>query len=220
MNPTPSSDQDAITPPQDAPEPTSVFLQRLVDEHQHDHLSFGDLMHAMHEKGFAFLMLFMVLPNCIPIPIPPGGSTVFSVPVLFLAVQMAAGMHYPWLPAWLRKRGLSRNSVVLMVQKFMPFLRRLEKVLKVRYTFASPRTMERLVGAFSLLFGLSIAVPLPMTNFPPGVGILVMSLGLLSRDGLAVIIGMVIGTLGCIFTTLLLLLGTHAVEAMLGMTLQ
>ncbi|MCA9423307.1 MAG: exopolysaccharide biosynthesis protein, partial [Nitrospira sp.] len=49
-------------------------------------------------------------------------------------------------------------------------------------------------------------LPIPLTNFPPGWGILIMSLGLLSKDGITILIGMIIGTIGVGITMIILVL--------------
>ena len=73
---------------------------------------------------------------------------------------------------------------------------------------------ERLVGFFCLVFSLSIAVPLPLTNFIPATGIAIMSLGLLSKDGITVIAGMIVGSCGVTLTTVLLIFGKKALEGL------
>jgi len=42
---------------------------------------------------------------------------------------------------------------------------------------------------------LSVAVPLPLTNTVPSFGIATMAVGVLTRDGLAVLFGALVGTL-------------------------
>jgi hypothetical protein len=50
------------------------------------------------------------------------------------------------------------------------------------------------IGFFLCLFSASILVPLPMTNTVPGFGVALASFGLMQKDGLMVIGGMVIGS--------------------------
>lgn len=195
----------------------SQVLQGVVDGHQADTISFGDLMVALHERGFGLLMMVFVLPNCVPVPIPPPLPTVFSIPLLFLSIQMLIGRETPWLPKWLENKRIKRVTLAKMVELIAPKLRKVERILRPRFSFASSRKGERAIAAFWVLFSLSIAVPLPMTNFVPGVGILVMSLGLLSRDGLVIGAGICVGLGGVAITTGVILLGHKAVMAILGM---
>jgi hypothetical protein len=198
--------------PQEEFDPVSTALEKVARRYdQSSRVSLGELMHALHERGFGLIMALLVLPNCVPIPIPPGGSTIFSIPLLFMSVQMLAGRPHPWIPKWLANKTLSRDFISGAVSKAAPRLRWLEKFLRPRIAFLSSKTGERIIGVVWLLFSISIAIPLPMTNFLPGVGILVMSLGLLSKDGYVIIIGVLIGVFGLFVTSLVLTIGTAAV---------
>ena len=54
--------------------------------------------------------------------------------------------------------------------------------------------MDRVVGLALVLFSASILMPLPATNTVPGFAVVLVSMGLLQRDGLMVILGSVLGT--------------------------
>lgn len=201
-------------------EAASDVLERAVNQHDTDDVSLGDLMQALHERGFGLLMLVLVLPNCVPVPVPPGVSTIFSLPLLYLSVQMLAGLDSPRLPSWLRNKKINRRTLAKIVQAANPKLRKIEILLRPRLSFASTRTGEKILGFFWLLFAISIAIPLPMTNFIPGIGILVSALGLLSKDGLVVLLGIAIGIGGLCVTAMVLILGAQAASAMLGLVSQ
>lgn len=172
-------------------------------------------MHALHERGFGLLMLVLVLPNCVPVPLPPGISTIFSLPLLFLSTQMLMGLDSPWLPGWLHKKKINRKTLAKIISRANPRLKKIEILLRPRLSFASTRTGEKLLGGFWLIFSLSIAIPLPMTNFIPGVGILVSALGLLSKDGVVLLLGILIGLGGIVVTTMVIFLGAQAASALL-----
>ena len=199
----------------DTSEPVSHTLEKMAEHYRSSHrVTVSELLHGLRHRGFAVLMLVMVLPNCVPIPIPPGGSTLFSIPLLFIAIQMLLGRNEPWLPQWLRAKSLEQSSIDKIVRVASPKLRWIEKFLKPRFSFTSGVAGERLVGFIWLIFAISIAVPLPMTNFLPGVGTLVMALGMLGRDGVVTTVGIVIGLAGIAFTTTLLMLGSEFVVAL------
>ncbi len=195
----------------------SEILEEAVEHHQADYVSLDELLYALHERGFGLLLLIFALPNCVPIPVPPGVSSVFSIPLLFLSAQMIYGLDHPWLPQWLEKKKVKRRFLANIISKASPRLKRIEKILRPRWSFASTQTGERLIGIMSFGFAISIAVPLPWTNFVPGVGILIMSMGLLSRDGVVIGIGALVGVIGCCITASILILGFGAVSAVLGL---
>lgn len=196
----------------------SQILEDVVNHHTTDYVTFGELMHTLHERGFGLLMAVFVLPNCVPVPIPPGMSTVFSLPLLFLSIQMVVGLDSPWLPEWLKRKRIKRSTLAKMVEFVAPKLKRLEKVMHPRLSFASSNYGERVIGIFWLIFAISIAVPMIMTNFVPGIGILIMSMGLLARDGVTIIAGITVGLAGTAFTIAVLALGTKAAMALFGLS--
>ena len=195
---------------------SSEILEEAVGTYNSDDVTLEEVFYSLHERGFGLLLMILVLPNCVPIPVPPGVSTVLSLPLLFLSLQMIWGYEYPWLPSWLKRKKLRRSFLANMISKAAPKLKKIEKILRPRLSIASSQTGEKLIGVFTLMFAVSIAVPLPLTNFLPGIGILIMSLGLLSRDGVVILIGAFIGIAGCLFTIAILLLGFQAVSSILG----
>ncbi len=196
--------------------PTSALLEKVVDHHQHDTISIGEIKNAMHERGFGVLMAIAALPLCLPIPAPPGYTTFFSIPLFLFSLQMIWGRDSPWIPKWIARRQIKRKTLAHLVEKAAPMLRKIERLLRARLYFASSATGERLIGIVAFICSLSIAVPLPLTNLPPGYGILIMSLGLLGKDGVTILIGMAVGLLGVGITMGILIAGQTAVLSLLG----
>ncbi len=185
---------------------TSEYLALVVAENKQEIMTVGEIKNSLHERGFGILMALAALPLCLPIPVPPGYTTLFSIPLFIFSVQMILGMSAPWLPAWLEKKQIRRERIEKMLSKASPWLCKIEKHLRPRITYISVHAWERIIGIFSFVFAVSISIPLPLTNFPPGWGILIMSLGLLSRDGVTILIGMIIGTVGVGITMIILFL--------------
>ncbi len=195
---------------------TSDLLEGMMENHTGDTVTVSELKNAMHERGFGVLMAIACLPLCIPAPLPPGATSIFAIPIFILSAQMIWGMDSPWLPQWICRKRIKRSTLALIVVRSMPVLRRIEGILKPRFTFAATRTGEKIIGIFIFVFALAISMPLPFTNLPPGYGVLIMSLGLLSKDGLIILLGMVIGMLGVAFTLYLIWMGKQAAAALLA----
>jgi hypothetical protein len=53
---------------------------------------------------------------------------------------------------------------------------------------------ERIIGAIMVMFCASILVPLPMTNTVPGFAVALASFGLMARDGILVLGGLILGS--------------------------
>ena len=186
--------------------PTSDFLAIVVVEHKKESMTVGEIKNALHERGFGILLAIAAIPICLPVPVPPGYTTIFSIPLFIFSIQMVLGMRVPWLPAWIEKKSIKRESLEKIIAKANPWLKKIEHRMQPRMTYISVHTWERIIGIFAFVFALSISLPIPLTNFPPGWGILVMSLGLLNRDGVTILIGMIIGTIGIGITMIVLVM--------------
>ncbi len=195
---------------------TSDLLERVVKDYQQDRVTLGEIKQSLHERGFGVLMAIAALPLCIPVPVPPGYTTFFAIPLFILAVQMIAGRDTPWLPKWLERKSVKRQTLATMVEKATPLLRKIEKLLKPRINRFGMEWWEKTIGIFSFIFAVSIAVPLPLTNLPPGYGILIMSLGLLGKDGVTIIIGIIIGIIGIIITAGVIIGGAEIISEWFG----
>lgn len=77
-----------------------------------------DFVEALGDRGFAIVLLVLAAPNSLPIPSPPGLSTVFGVPLAFFSVQMMLGRPRPWLPERLMRRTVGRAEFRLVVAKY------------------------------------------------------------------------------------------------------
>jgi len=185
---------------------TSELLENVVVVYRSESISIGEIKNSLHERGFGVLLAIAALPLCLPVPVPPGYTTLFSIPLFIFSIQMIIGMRAPWLPAWIEKKEIKRASLEKLVLKANPWLRKIEKRLQPSLTYISVHTWERIIGIFAFVFALSISLPIPLTNFPPGWGILIMSLGLLSKDGITILIGMIVGTIGVGITMIILVL--------------
>ena len=73
-----------------------------------------------------------------------------------------------------------------------------------------------IIGLSGLAMALCVCVPIPGTNSIPSFGIAVMAVGVLMRDGLAVLAGMVIGLL---WICLLVFLGAEGISMIKDMIL-
>ncbi|MBX9455519.1 MAG: exopolysaccharide biosynthesis protein [Rhizobium sp.] len=189
-------------------------LEDLIHESHGESVTLRTLLHSLRESGFGMLMIVLVLPNCVPIPVPPGTSTIFSIPLLFLTLQLLAGRQEPWVPERLAEKEIRLSFLRAVVSRISVHLRRIERFVKPRMLFVTSPWGERLIGLCWLCFAISIAVPLPMTNFLPGIGILISGFGLLNRDGAVVLAGIAIGFVGIIATILVLTIGGHIVQGL------
>jgi hypothetical protein len=151
----------------------------------------GDLFDRMGERAFGLLLLLLALPCCLPFVY--GLPQIVSLPMLLLAAQMAIGKPSPWLPDNLRRREFSVAAALDVIGRSRRYLKMAEFFARPRMPVVTSVFATRIIGALLLIPTFSIMVPLPLTNTMPGIGVALVSVGLLERDGLFVIGGLVLG---------------------------
>lgn len=192
--------------PNNNEKPTSEYLAQVISEQKNASITVGEIKNALHERGFGIVMAIAAIPICLPIPAPPGYTTLFSIPLFIFSLQMIFGMRSPWLPDWLERKSIEKSTLEKVLAKADPWFKKIEKYMRPRLTNISARIWEKFIGLFAFVFAISIAIPLPLTNFLPGMGTLVMSLGLVNRDGITILAGMLIGTVGIVIAMLFMLM--------------
>jgi hypothetical protein len=171
----------------------------------------GDLLSVLGDRAFSISMLILALPNAVGLGAIPGLSTVFGLPQIVLALQMTIGMERPWLPHWLLERTIARKDLDTMIAKSMPYLLRIEKVLRPRWEVMSSYAGERCLGAVFVVLASVVSLPIPLGNQPPAVGIALISLGLVERDGVFIVFGLIASVLAVAIAAAVVLAGTAAI---------
>lgn len=176
-------------------------------------VSIGDLVEHLHERGFGFLLLILSVPMALPLPVPPGINILLASPLILLTAQQAIGYHQIWLPQWIMRKSIKREKMSIIIQKSIPWFEKLDLIIKPRMEFLTRGMSSNIVGILGLIMALAICVPLPMTNTVPSLGIALMAVGLINRDGLAVIAGALIGIIWVfLLSTIIIFLGTEGID--------
>ncbi len=146
------------------------------------------LRDSLGRRGLAaFLFLLGTLAM---VPLPPGGSIVFGVPVIIVSVQMILQRQVLWLPRRLLERPLSERHLDILEQKILPLLQRAEGYVRPRYWFLPEGSAQALTGLLCIMLAILLMLPIPFGNFPAALGIALLALALLQRDGLLLLIAL------------------------------
>lgn len=172
--------------------PLSQVLHVLANDPIRERISVGDLLATLEDRAIGALLFIFAFPNVLPTP--PGTSAVLGAPLLFLAAQLAFGRQ-PWLPAIITKRSISRDDFQTLIRRIGPWLARAEKLLRPRMSSLALPPMEYLVGLVCLLLAALLVLPIPLGNMLPALAISLIALGVLERDGLWVLAGLVAAAL-------------------------
>lgn len=195
----------------------SALLFHVVEgKDKATYLSIFEILHILKEKGFSLFMILFSFPMAIPLPYPPGFTTILGTPLLFFAFQMLLGREEPWLPEWVGNKKIKVEHLDFAITKALPYFKKLEALLKPRMLFISSDFGKRLIGLMAFACSISIVLPIWFGNAIPSAGIFLLYLGLLERDGLAIIIGYVTSIIGLIIAAAVVMVGVKAFQALIG----
>ncbi|WEZ86079.1 exopolysaccharide biosynthesis protein (plasmid) [Rhizobium sp. 32-5/1] len=142
-------------------------------------LPIGDALALADEASFGFVMLMLALPALIPVPGP--SDMVFGSALAIVALQ---------------NRKASASAFAALQRHTNPMVRRIERIVR-------PGRLKVLTGpALSCVLALpvfapaiAIALPIPFNNIAPVIAVCVIAIGLIERDGMLVLLGILLSLL-------------------------
>jgi hypothetical protein len=180
------------TPAPDAQTPiaTSEVFRRLLAEAPPDHFTLDWLLGRLGKRSFGIIMLLLAI-----VALAPGVSIIAGLLLFIPAFQMILGHAAPAFPQSLAARPLPTRQLTAVVQRAVPALRTLEKVVHPRWPIPHQAT-KRLVGIVVVLLDITLTfTPLPLSNIIPALLIGLISLAYLQEDGLVLSIALALGAL-------------------------
>ena len=173
---------------------TSQILLALASQ-PGERLTVREIMAVLQDRAFSLLVVLLGLPNCLPMP--PPIPLVCGLLLALVAIQILFGREAPWLPRHLMNRSVARTDVERAVGRAVPAFRRLERISRPRMTFLDTPLAMRLMGAVILILSLGLLFAPPFVGqIPLGLAVCLVGLGLVERDGLVVVGGLVVGSIG------------------------
>jgi hypothetical protein len=170
-----------------APFPASVALQRVHEEAPAGHFTLGWLLAGLSKHSFGIILLLLSI-----IAIAPGVSIVAGALIFIPAFEMIAGRSSPVFPRRLAAYPLSTPQLSAVVQRAIPVLRYLEKVIHPRWP-TPPEPTKRFVGVVVAILSTSLVfLPIPLSGVVPAMAIGLIALAYLEEDGLLLLIGLVV----------------------------
>ncbi len=175
-------------------------------------MTLADLVASLGERSFGWSLLVFALINMLPLPF--GTDMITAIPVLVVTVQIALGYEELRLPGFIARRRISRKGFQKLVLRLGPVLRPIERILRPRLARLFARDAERLLGAFLFIVGLALFAPIPLTGYLPAAAIALVGIGLIERDGVAILAGCALGLVAIGVTIGLGMVVFHGAEAL------
>jgi hypothetical protein len=185
---------------------TPPIVQRLRDAAaaiQDERVSMRAMAQAHGPEAHGTLLLLLAMPCLLPVP---GVGTVLGLGMAALAVAMWQGHCAPCLPQRVSELELPRHwaqRVLVGLASAYAVAGRHAKARLSHLAISGRRSATALaVGLMAVI----VVMPIPFGNLLPAVALVFIGLGLVFRDGVAVILGLLMSGVAMVATTGLLLM--------------
>jgi hypothetical protein len=163
--------------PIDPGTPTSTILQNLLLHAPDEMVTLDWLMRHLGRRSFGIILLLLGLLACLP-----GVSAVSGILIAIPAYQMIIARSGPVFPRAFARRSFKKRRLALILARAVPALRFLERFIRPRW-HTPFETTKRVVGGAVLLVGALLFVPIPLSNVPPALTIVLLAFAYLEEDG-------------------------------------
>lgn len=177
------------------PEKTSQLLRQFADQLGGERVSLEDVVASLGDRGLGVLMAIFAVPNIFPAPIP-FGNVIFGIPVIILAVHLMLGWPRLVLPKSIARRSIGASVLKSITPRLAGMLARIEPLLKPRLPAVSTPAAERVIGLICVVLSILSALPIPFGHMVPALALMVIGLGLIEHDGVAILLGAALGIAG------------------------
>lgn len=168
----------------------SHLLISIIDDIQGETITLRELLERCGREGMLMVCAIACLPFLIPVSIP-GVSTVFGAAIVLLAFALFLN-RLPWLPQRILDKRMDAQKLKPVLVKGVNVVGKMDRWLRPRWTGLTTAPMQRLNSAVLVFGGLLLMAPLgliPFSNTVPAVGILLLTVGMMQRDGVFVLLG-------------------------------
>ncbi len=152
-------------------------------------VSMASIRDALGDRSFAALIVFFAALNLIPLP--PPSSAILGLPLVIVSAQLMFGSKRAWLPRFVMENTISAESFRAVMDRLIPRLVSLERMIKPRYWPFWRRRGDRVIGTMCFVLAVIVTLPIPLGNWLPALSSALLGLALVERDGLLFAIGMV-----------------------------
>ncbi len=198
----------------------SETLRALSADLPSDHVTPRLLLERLGEQGMLLLSLIATIPFLLPVSIP-GTSTPFGLLIALVGVGVALA-RVPYLPRFVLEMKLPSARIGPLLTAGAGLFARLERYLRPRWPALSHgATLNRVNGLMLAAAGVMLMAPLPipLSNTFPGWACMLLALGIIERDGVAILAGYVLSALSAAYFALIAWLGVEVFSQLLRWSL-
>lgn len=160
-------------------------------------LTCADLIRLIGPGAHVVALMVFALLNLLPGP--PGYN--FLIALAMVALSVAMLMRRPIeLGKWSERIRLPIKIIQKLLDVLALIVRWAARVSQPRWRALTSDGAHPFIAVLSIGLSVLNMLPIPFANFLPSVGIAVICMGVLNRDGVAVLVGAVVGLVGAMLT--------------------
>lgn len=174
-------------------QPVTAVVETLEDATEDDEVRIGDILAEFGSASFPPVLLAVSLLLVSPLSGVPLFSSIIGIVILLIAGQGMIGRKHIWLPQRLKAWKLNTRRSDRILDRARRMAAWLDRGTESRWAALVSPPASRVLYAICAMSGLILPLLefIPLSSSLIGVAIALMSTGLLARDGLIAVLGLV-----------------------------
>lgn len=156
-------------------------------------LTVGELIALLGQHSHTMVILVFSVLNMIPGPPGYGGTVAMAIMAVTVAMLLGRPLR---VGGWVGQRRIPARLVGRMIDRLAFLARLLAHFSRPRLQALTGERAKAATGVFIMVVSAPMVLPIPLINAVPNVGIAVICLSRINRDGLGILIGIFISLLG------------------------
>ncbi|GAB5446933.1 exopolysaccharide biosynthesis protein [Gymnodinialimonas sp.] len=178
--------------PQASPASLPEIIDRVLEAAEAETTDIRTILQSFGRASFTPVLLLPAIAVATPLSGIPFFSSLMGILIVLVSAQMLARRRFLWLPNWILARKVAGNVLESAFTRLKPVAAWLDRRTAERFRLLFHRPLIFIPQLICLISGLIM----PFLEFVPfsssvvGVGVAVLTLGMLARDGVVILIGL------------------------------
>jgi hypothetical protein len=191
------------TPSPDGPLSFSQVLDTIESAGKADKVTLGEILDSFGQRAFGPLLLVPAVIAILPVVgILPGVSLLMAGLECAVSIELLLGKRGFRLPNRVRKLTIPRKLLMRSLKLMRPAARFSERFVRPRLELLVNGGARQVAGALAVIVAslMLVGALLPGAIVPPAIAMIILALGLTSRDGVLVLasLALALGNIGLV----------------------
>ncbi len=155
------------------------------------------------------LIILFSVPMLMPITAIPGLSQLTSIALISMLVQLIIGKRILWLPKKVAKFDIDKAHLKKITGFLIKYHRKMECLVKPRLLFLTsiPALKVHYLYLVFVVLVMALPFPAPFANTIPAAGIILITFGVMEREGFSIVIGYILGIIATLYMVAVFYMG-------------